>query len=111
MHAIPTNAMRLRKATQVVALVAGASFLTSCATITEDPVKCGVIGSVLGGLAGGGLAAGLSSDNITGPVILGTTLGASLGAVAGYKICKYPTVEAAAERDRKRRERGAKDDD
>lgn len=40
MHAIPTNAMRLRKATQVVALVAGASFLTSCATITEDPVKC-----------------------------------------------------------------------
>lgn len=111
MHAIPTHATRLRRATQVVALVAGASFLTSCATITEDPVKCGVIGSVIGGLAGGGLAAGLSSDNIAGPVILGTTIGASLGAVAGYKICKYPTVESARERDSKRRASSAKDDD
>ena len=109
----PTNAMQLRKATQVVALVIGVSFLTSCATIAEDPVKCGVIGSVIGGVAGGALGTAFQSDNVAGPVILGTTLGASIGAVAAYQICKYPTVESAAERDRKRRARKASkaDDD
>lgn len=107
------HATKLRKTTLAIALVVGTSFLTSCATIAEDPVKCGVIGSVVGGLAGGALATAFQSDNIAGPVILGTTLGATLGAVAGYKICKYPTVQSAEERDRKRRapKAAANDDD
>jgi outer membrane lipoprotein SlyB len=106
---------QLRKASLALALVFAAGSLTSCAKITEDPVNCGVIGSVVGGVAGGLLGAAFgSSGNVTGGAILGTTLGAGIGAFSGYKICKYPTVESAVERDRKRRlstSPGAKDDD
>jgi hypothetical protein len=106
---------RLRKTTLALALVLGAGSLTSCAKITEDPVNCGVIGSVVGGLAGGALGAVFgSSGNVTGGAILGTTLGAGIGAFSGYQICKYPTIESAVERDRKRRlstSPGAKADD
>jgi len=109
------HARQLRKTTLAVALVVGASALTSCAKITEDPVNGGGIGTVVGGLAGGALGAAFgSSGNVTGGAILGTTLGAGIGAFSGYQICKYPTVESAVERDRKRRLRtspGATNDD
>ena len=104
----------LRVPAIALALAFGTGSLTSCATITEDPVSCGVIGSVVGGVAGAALAVALSSDNAAGPAILGTTIGAGLGAFSGYTICKYPTVESAVERDRKRRivtNPSARDDD
>jgi len=98
------HANKLRMTTLAIALAVGtSSLLTSCASVVEDPVNCGVIGSVVGGLAGAGLAAALSSDNVTGPVILGTTLGAGIGAFTAYKICKNPTFESADERARARR--------
>lgn len=97
------HANKLRKATLAIALMVGTSFLTSCASVVDDPVSCGVIGSVVGGLAGAGLAAALSSDNVTGPVILGTTIGAGIGAFSAYTICKYPTFESADAKARKRR--------
>lgn len=93
---------RLRRSALALALVSTVG-LTSCATIAEEPVNCGVIGSVLGGLAGGAIGVALGSDNVTGGAILGTTLGAGLGAVGGYQICKHPTLESAKERQRSRR--------
>lgn len=104
----------LRVPAIALALAFGTGTLTSCARITEDPVSCGVIGSVVGGVAGAAIAVALSSDNAAGPAILGTTLGAGIGAFSGYRICKYPTLESAAERDRKRRletSPSARDDD
>lgn len=92
-----------RKAARVVVLVAGTSFLTSCATIKDDPVMCGVIGSVAGGVAGGLFGAAVATSQAAFPAILGTTLGASIGGFAGYKICKNPTFDTAEERARKKR--------
>lgn len=106
---------QLRKTSLALALAVAASGLTSCAKVSEDPVNCAVIGTVVGGLAGGALGAAFgNSGNVTGGAILGTTLGAGIGAFSGYQICKYPTVESAVERDRKRRlstSPGAKDED
>jgi len=98
------QATKLRTATCAIALVVGASLLSSCASISKDPVNCGVIGSVVGAVAGGALGVAFgSSGNVTGGAILGTTLGAGLGAVGGYQICKHPTFESADAKARKRR--------
>lgn len=102
------NARKLRKTTPALAatlgLVAGTSLLGGCAKIADDPVSCGVIGSIAGGLAGGALGAVFgSSGNVTGGAILGTTLGAGIGAFGGYQICKHPTLESDQERDREHR--------
>lgn len=95
---------KLRKTILAVVMVAATSTLSSCASVTEDPVNCAVIGSVVGGLAGGALGAVFGKDgNVTGGAILGTTLGAGIGAFSGWQICKYPSFESAEEAQRKRR--------
>jgi hypothetical protein len=80
----------MKKLAPVLALVFGTSVLTSCATIREDPVMCGVIGSVLMGVAGAGFGVAVAEGNSTFPGILGGTLGFAIGGYGGYQICKYP---------------------
>jgi hypothetical protein len=93
-----------RKTTLAVALVAATATLSSCASVTKDPVNCAVIGSVVGGLAGGALGTVFGKDgNVTGGAILGTALGAGIGAIGGWQICKHPTFESAEEAQRQRR--------
>lgn len=94
------------RATRVVALAVIAGFFsTSCATLSsmriEDPVVCGVVGTVVGGLAGGFLAAAARDGNAAGAAILGTTVGAGAGGWAGHALCK----------DRKQKARAAKSGD
>jgi hypothetical protein len=80
----------MKKLARVLALVVGTSFVTSCATIREDPVMCGVIGSVVMGVAGAGFAVAVAHGNGAFPGILGGTLGFAAGGYGGYQICKYP---------------------
>jgi hypothetical protein len=88
---------RPRKATLAVALVAATTLLPSCATIREDPVLCGVLGSVAAGVAGGALGAALATSEQAFPAIAGATIGAALGGWGGYQICKYPNIEDTAD--------------
>lgn len=107
MHLLRKTAIRkisIRTTSCALALLVGSSLLTSCASVSKDPVNCGVIGSVVGAVAGGALGAAFgSSGNVTGGAILGTTLGAGLGAISGYQICKHPTFDTADEKARKHR--------
>ncbi|HSJ99035.1 MAG TPA: hypothetical protein VLC53_18310 [Myxococcota bacterium] len=96
--------MKFGRALLAAALVASTGALTSCATIREDPVLCGVIGSVAGGLAGGFLGAAVADGNAAFPAILGTTLGATIGGFGAYQVCKNPTLgDTADARARERR--------
>jgi hypothetical protein len=91
----------MKKLARVLALVLGTSLMTSCATLREDPVMCGVIGSVVMGVAGAGFAVAVAHGNGAFPGILGGTLGFAAGGYGGYQICKYPDFSHEQEKPRK----------